>query len=220
VRETFDELSPDIIILGQYQNDLTDLTNPVAMRGESVVPPGSEAGGWTDVRTRLGPANLNLVRFLMYHSFGFAIRNDISYDLLARWSVLADTTRKSEAEVLKRTYAGLYESFVSDARRRGAAVGVVIIPSKFDVLAGRYPEEAYFVGLAKTHQVPFITVFPLLDQKRSPYAFLTYDGHFNEHGNRLVGRAIYDWMFDSTARPFPQLQKAAPSDQSAFTNSP
>ena len=206
VRETFDKLTPDIVILGQYQNDLTDLTNPLSVRNDSLLPPGHEGGNWTNVRARLGPANLNLVRFLLYQAFGVAIRRDVHYDLLRQWSVLADSTRQSDAERLKETYGRLYESFVNEIRQRGVAFGVVIIPSKFDVLAGRFPEESYFVELARKNQVPYLTVFSLLDQNRSPYAFLTYDGHFNEHGNRLVGQAIYRWMYDTQPPPFPQLR--------------
>jgi len=207
VQQTFDMLSPDIVILGQYQNDLIDLTAPAA-RADSLLPAGHEVGTWTNVRDRFGPANLNLVRFLLYQGFGIAIKREMHYDLLRHWSVLADTTRKADAENLMHTYEGLYGAFAKDLAQRGVAFGVVIIPSKFDVLAGRFPEEAFFVELARKYNVPFMTVFSLLDQKRSPYAFLMYDGHFNERGNRLVARAIYDWMFNSSPAPFPQLRKA------------
>ena len=203
VRETLETLQPDVVIVGQYQNDLTDLTTPVA-RADSTVEEARKVR-WTDVRDRFGTANLNLVRMLLYHGFAIAIRRDVHYDLLRHWSVLADSSRAEDAKRLKQIYTESYGSFIDEMKNRGVAVGVIVIPSKFDVLAGRFPEESFFLELARQHAVPVLNLFPLLDEKRAPYAYLLYDGHFNEHGNRLVANAVYEWLYQASSPPFPTL---------------
>lgn len=207
LQETLETLQPDVVILGQYQNDLTDLTTPPA-RADSALQDARKVS-WTDVRERFGSANLNLVRMLLYHGFGVAIERELHYDLLRHWSVMADSSRSEDAQRLQQTYAQIYGELIADLRSRGIEVGAVIIPSKFDVLAGRFPEEAFFLKLAQEHNVPALPIFSLLDQQRSPYAFLMYDGHLNEHGNRLVASAVYDWLYQASPPPFPQL--AAPA---------
>ncbi len=207
IRETLATLQPDVVILGQYQNDLTDLTTPPA-RADSTVQDARKVS-WTDVRERFGTANLNLVRMLLYHGFGVAIQRAMHYDLLRHWSVMADSSRAPDAERLQQTYAQIYGELIAELRDRGVAVGAIIIPSKFDVLAGRFPEEAFFMQLAQQHHLPVLPLFELLDQQRSPYVFLMYDGHFNEHGNRLVANAVYNWLYQVSPPPFPELTTPA-----------
>lgn len=207
VRETLPQLRPDIVILGQYQNDLTDLT---AVASELAPRPGPalvrQAGASTNVRDRFGAVNLNLVRLLSYHAFGNAIRHDIRYDVLRHWSVLADSSRHETAARLMAQYAEEYGSLATELSARDIGFGVIVIPSKFDLLAGRYPEESFFVSLAEAHGVPYLRVFPILDSNRSPYPFLMYDGHLNETGNRLIAEAITTWLHEAEPAPFPILR--------------
>ncbi|HWP02156.1 MAG TPA: SGNH/GDSL hydrolase family protein, partial [Gemmatimonadaceae bacterium] len=192
IRETFDVLRPDVVILGQYQNDLTDLTNPGAIADTA---PARDVGARArdPIRDRLAAFNANLVRLLSYHAFAFMIRRGIEYDVLARWSVLADSSRSEEATRLKVIYESQYEELVKDLTARGVAFGVIILPSKFDILAKRFPEEQFFLSLANRYAAPYLRVFPVVDANRSPYPFLMYDGHLNEIGNRLVATALYRW---------------------------
>jgi hypothetical protein len=213
IRETMEALQPDIVILGQYQNDLADLDNPGAV--DSVTAAPAAAGDATDVRDRFAPLNLNLVRFLSYHAFGTAIRRNIRYDVLRHWSVLADTSRRDAAQRLMGLYRQQYESLVAELAARNIDFGVIVIPSKFDVLAGRFPEEEFFVGLAEKNDVPYLRVFPILDEKRSPYTFLMYDGHLNELGNRLIAEAVQRWLHAAEPAPFPVLRTRVYPDEEA-----
>jgi hypothetical protein len=84
-------------------------------------------------------------------------------------------------------------------------VGVVIVPSKFDILAGRSPEESFFLELAREKNVPALSLFTSFDKQRSPYPYLKYDGHLNERGNELVADAVMRWLFDGGATIFRAL---------------
>jgi hypothetical protein len=204
VRQTLAVLQPDIVLLGQYQNDLTDLAHP-NVNADTVLPAGHEINTGRMLRDRFGSLDFNLVRFLAYHAFATAIKRDIHYDLLHHWSILADTARKADADRFKKDYEEAYVSLIRELAAQGIAFGVVIIPSKFDVLAGRFPEEAYFEELARKHRVPHLSVFRALDERRSPYTFLLYDGHLNEWGNRMVAQTIHEWLYDSEPPPFARL---------------
>jgi lysophospholipase L1-like esterase len=226
LRELRARLRPDVVILGQYQNDLTDLLDPEptplilapadtaqggAGRAEGrTIGRESSPTGWGRVQDRLKLFSPRIVRFLSYHVFAAMITNGIHRDELARWSVLADTTRRETAERLQREYSASFDSLATELAADRIAFGVVIFPSKFDVLAGRYPEEALFLGLAERHRLPALRIFPVLDAKRAPYAFLMYDGHLNEHGNRLVADAVSEWLFTAEPAPFGALRAAGP----------
>jgi hypothetical protein len=216
VRETLAEIQPDIVILGQYQNDLTDLaiTQPAV---DSTTP--REVPTWTDVRQRFGSFNLNSVRLLSYQAFGFAIRRDIHYDVLNHWSVLADTSRKEAAVQLMEDYRELYASLATDLAERDVEFGAIIIPSKFDLLADRYPEEDFFIELAREYDVPYLRLYPVLDANRSDYPFLMYDGHLNEFGNRLIAEAIYEWLYRSDPAPFPGFRRCLINNHEPFCRS-
>lgn len=206
VRETIGLLSPDVVILGQYQNDLTDLREPET-RADSARVAATGVSGAGVVSEQVTWLNPSLVRFLSYRGIGFMIEHGLRRDLLARWSVIADTTKREEAARLMARYEAGFDSLATALADRGIAFGVVVIPSKFDVLAGRYPEEDFFVRLAEARGLPVLRAFPLLDAHRSPYAFLMYDGHLNEHGNRLMADTLYTWLFDDPTR-FPALHGA------------
>ena len=207
VRETLPQLQPDIVILGQYQNDLTGLLEEERERRVHAQPvPTQTEVVFKDVRERIGAMNLNLVRLLTYQAFGSAIRHDVHYDLLRHWSVIADSSQQETATRLMAEYTAEYDSLVGELSSRGIAFGVVILPSKLDLLAGRYPEEPFFVSLAEARGVPYLRTFPVLDSNRSPYPFLMYDGHLNEAGNRVIANAIRDWLFVATPAPFAALR--------------
>jgi hypothetical protein len=203
--QTLDRLQPDIIILGQYQNDLTDLTNPGAILNPGKTPGGRSAGD--SIRVNIGLLNANFIKMLTYQTFALMIKNGIERDALRHWSVMADSSRHDESLRLQNVYASLFGDLIAKLAARGVATGVVIFPSKFDVLARRSPEESFFVPLAERNHVPHLRLFPLLDERRSPYTFLMYDGHLNEHGNRLVAGAVYDWLFTADTIPFPRLRR-------------
>lgn len=219
ILETMERLRPDVVILGQYQNDLTDLTAPGAILGP-LVPPTARVRPRT-ILPQLPAFNLNIVKYLAYHSMAAMIQRGITRDELRHWSVVADTTRRAEAARLQQVYGRLYGQLVDMLRQRGIAFGTVIIPSKLDLLAARYPEEPFFTGLADRYRVPYLRLYPVLDAQRSPYAFLMYDGHLNEQGNRLVADVVLAWLRDREAAPFPVLHQldvpAGESDQSPAT---
>ena len=203
ILETVERLRPDVVVLGQYQNDLTDLTNPGA-----ILDPNRHLGAQGDsIRVRLPVLNANFMKMLTYHTFAFLITRNIERDVLRHWSVLADSTRRGEAERLQRTYSELFAGLVDSLRSRNVHFGTIIFPSKFDILAKRSPEEAFFLRLAERHAVPRLRLFPLLEQRRDPYAFLMYDGHLNEHGNRLVADTVYAWLFETQPPPFAVLRQ-------------
>ena len=74
-----------------------------------------------------------------------------------------------------------------------------------DVIAQRYPEGEFFEALADAHRLPRLSMMPILDRHRQPFPYLTYDGHFNVIGNRLVAVSVFDWLFRSDPAPFPRL---------------
>jgi hypothetical protein len=206
VLKTIERLQPDIVVLAQYQNDLMDLNSPGA-----ILDPNRERNqqlrtGGDSVRVRLPIFKANLVKMLAYQSFAVMIRNGVGRDLLRHWSVIADTSRGAEARKFMDTYAAEYEKLVRALASRRVAFGVVILPSKLDVLAKRYPEEAFFLQLARDRQVPALRLFPVFDARRDPYAFLMYDGHLNTVGNRLVANEMHDWLFVVEPAPFPILR--------------
>lgn len=213
VRETLDLLDPDLVILGMYQNDLTDLTNPGSPAHRPPPPPDSLAGfdgntnWWGDVvRNRVPFSNAALVRFLSYRAFAFLIQAGIEYDILAQWSVLEDPGRAEMAAELTGIYRALFLELAAELEDGGIELGVLILPSKLDILAKRYPEEAFFRSLAEEAGVPHLSLFPVLNENRSQYTFQMYDGHLSEAGNALVAREVYAWLLpgDGTS-PFASL---------------
>jgi hypothetical protein len=226
LRELRPRLRPDVVILAQYQNDLTDLLDPeprdlslASIRADSVAASlrdttpvlgaTESASGWGVVADRFGFLNPRLVRFLAYHAFAALITNGIHRDELRHWSVIADTTRREEATRLMSRYESSFDSLATELARDSIGFGVVILPSKFDVMAGRFPEESFFTGLASTRGVPALSLFPIFDRERSPYAFLMYDGHLNERGNELVAHAILEWVERAEPAPFGRLRATA-----------
>jgi hypothetical protein len=205
IRETLGLLQPDVVLLGQYENDLTDLTFSRA-RADSARARESETGNWRSVRERFRVLDLNLVRFLSYHVFAFMIRRDIHYDILVHWSVVADSSRHELAASLMREYEERYDTLTEELKAHGVAFGVMVLPGKFNLMAGRYPEEPFFLGLAEHHRVPALRLYPPLTEQRSPYPFLMYDGHLNELGNVLVARELYTWLFEVQPAPFSVLR--------------
>lgn len=218
-------LRPDVVILGQYQNDFTDLLEPeptpliLTSSDTASTGPGEgrtigrEGGatGWGNVQDRLKLFNPKLVRYLSYHVFAAMITNGIHRDELEHWSVFEDSTRRDVARGLEEQYAASFDSLAAALAADSVDFGVVIFPSKFDVLAGRYPEESRFLKMAGKHRLPALRIFPVLDTMRAPYAFLLYDGHLNERGNRLVADAVSSWLFGSASAPFPVLRASTPS---------
>lgn len=227
LRELRSRLRPDVVVLAQYQNDLTDLLDPeprdlslaaiaadsaaaAATRGGSTaVAAAGGAPSWGVVADRFGFLNPRLVRFLAYHAFAALITSGIHRDELRHWSVIADTARREEASRLQAQYTASFDSLSIELARDSVAFGVVIIPSKFDVMAGRFPEQAFFEELATRLGIPALPLFPLFDRERTPYAFLMYDGHLNERGNRLVAQAILEWIESAESAPFGLLRPSA-----------
>ena len=198
---TWSLLQPDIVILGHYQNDLSDLTKPWlrTQAPSQTTPPAGGTDRWLPFKLSVPLVGASINRWLTYQTVAGMTVQGIHYDLLARWSVLADKNSEALAAQLKTQYSALYNSTIDDIRRRGAEVGVVIVPSKFDVLAGRSPEESFFLELARGKSVPALSLFPSFDKQRSPYPYLKYDGHLNERGNELVAEAVMGWLFDDQA---------------------
>ena len=130
----------------------------------------------------------------------------VRYDVLSYWSVLDQPGNREVAEHLQVLYEEFYDGLAKDLQARRIAVGVLVMPSKFDVMAGRSPEEGFFVRLAEERGIPYLRLLPALDSRRSPYPFLLYDGHLNEQGNKVVAEAVFDWLFRSDTAPFPQLR--------------
>jgi hypothetical protein len=203
LRETRHLLQPDIVIIGQYQNDLTDLTNPGSIAYQ---PPENGTHMHWGERVRFGvPGYTNsLARMLTYRAFAAMIQNDIRYDVLRKWSALEDPANAEYAGRLMGIYRDLFAGLVTELRQDGVEVGTLILPSKMDVLAKRYPEGAFFASLAADFSVPHLSLMPALMAERRPYTYQMYDGHLSEHGNRVVATAIVEWLFD-TERPFARL---------------
>jgi hypothetical protein len=207
IKQVIPLVQPDVVILGQYQNDLTDLANP----GSPAWVP-AEAGHtdshWGTRLGRLVPGyNISLVRLLTYQSFAFMIRRGIKYDVLNTWSVLEGESKREWANKLKTIYHDLYGALAKDLRSRGIEFGVLIFPSKMDVLAKRAPEADYFRGLAQEFHVPYLELMPTLDSNRAGMPFYMYDGHLNEFGNRIAARAIWDWLFTSEPAPIAAVRR-------------
>jgi hypothetical protein len=76
----------------------------------------------------------------------------------------------------------------------GTELRLVILPSKMDVMAGRYPEGEYFRMLAEEHRLAYLDLLPAFLENRTPYAFQMYDGHLSVAGNMLVAREVRDWL--------------------------
>jgi hypothetical protein len=207
VRETFDLLQPDIVILGIYQNDLADLL----IRGDvqEDVAEVDEGEGWWGVRiwNRIPLANSSLVRFLTYRAFAFMITRGIEYDVLAQWSVIDDPQSVELARRLTETYRRLFVELAEDLEERGVGLGALIMPSKLDLMAKRYPEEAVFAEIVEEARVPYLSVFEALDRNRTEYPYQMYDGHLSEAGNAVVAEEVFRWLFDAEGQaPFPTLR--------------
>jgi lysophospholipase L1-like esterase len=240
LREVFNRLRPDVVVVFQYQNDLTDLLRPeplsLALDSEehgqgTTIPQESSAEGAAHfagldafglrpegidggaVSGRLRLVSSSTLRFLSYHLTARLIEADIHRDALAGWSVLADSSRRAESRRLTDRYTVGFDSLAHELRTMGVDLGVVILPSKLDLLAGRFPEESFFLDLAARHGLPALSLYPVLEERRSPYTFLMYDGHLNEHGNRLVAEQVLQWLFHASPAPFPALRGAPDSSR-------
>lgn len=209
IRETRDILQPDLVILGQYQNDITDLTN----YGSVAYRPSTETENttnWGDrIRQTIPGFDSPLPRLVTYNAFRVLIELDVTVDVLNRWSVLADSSNKAYGDWLTGLYGELYANLVHELRGANIDFGVVIMPSKMDLMAKRYPEGDFFEQLARTHDVPFLNTFATLDAARRPMPFHVYDGHLNERGNRIVAEAVYAWLITQPEAPLPRLREAA-----------
>jgi hypothetical protein len=228
IRSTLQLLDPDLVIVGQYQNDLTDLTNPGAAAYEPPPPPDSTAGidgnanFWGDVvRNRVPFSNAALIRLLSYHAFAFLVTSGIEYDVLAQWSVLEDPRNQAMADRLTGIYREIHLDLLEELRARGTEVGVLIFPSKLDIMAKRAPEDAFFRALAEEAETPYLSLFNTLNENRSPYTYQMYDGHLSEAGNALVARDIFDWLAPTVGQsPFSSLEGLSKSTEDAGVGTP
>jgi hypothetical protein len=201
IRQVFPLIEPDLVILGQYQNDLTDLTNPgsPAYRPDTV---GQKTTYWGDVVKRSVPFyTAAFPRWLTYRAFAFMIQHNMQYDVLWKWSVLEAKGDTTMAAWLKGMYHDLYAELLADLRAHGTQFGVIILPSKMDVLAKRYPEGNYFRALAEEFDVAHLELLPALDSARADYPYQYYDGHLSVSGNRVVALHVLPWL----ERTFPAL---------------
>ncbi|HKW09372.1 MAG TPA: SGNH/GDSL hydrolase family protein [Gemmatimonadaceae bacterium] len=203
-------IQPDVVVLSQYQNDLTDLANPGS---PAWIPAGNGRrydSHWGERLARVVPGyNLSLERYLTYNAFAFMIEHNIKYDVLSTWSVLETSTKHDWAMKLEGIYHDLYGSLVKDMRSRNIQFVALGFPSKMDVLAKRSPEGDFWASLAKEYNVPYLSLMPTLDAHRSTMPFHLYDGHMNEYGNSICADAIWKWLFTSHPAPAPTLQDAA-----------
>lgn len=209
IRETIDILDPDLVLLGQYQNDITDLTN----WGSVAYVPATDSAATTNWGLRLRSAipgyDSPFPRMLTYVAFKLFVETGTRVDVLRRWSVLADSSDLAYANKLTTLYEEFYAELLKDLRARGVAVGVIIMPSKMDLMAHRYPEGVFFEGLARKYDVPALSTYDVLDRNRRPMPYYTFDGHFNERGNRIVADAVYQWLLVDEQGPFAALRTAA-----------
>jgi hypothetical protein len=214
LERSWDLIEPDVVILGQYQNDLTDLTKE-GFAGHVEEKGAPAQRNWTPPTVQIPLVGASIVKWLSYQTFAIMSQNNMHYDVLSRWSVLADSSNSPLALRLEKQYSDLFETELAKVRARGAKFGVTIMPSKFDVLAGRSPEEQFFVDLAKKNDVPALTLYSTFDAARKPFPFLMYDGHLNREGNQLVARTVATWLFDSDPAPFAALRAQTPVVQHA-----
>lgn len=105
-------------------------------------------------------------------------------------------------------YEELYDSLVTELTDREVELGVLILPSKFDLLAGRSPEEPFSSRWQKSTEYPMLALMETLDSARPKYPFLMYDGHVNDYGHYVVARTVFDWLSESAPGPFPKLRLA------------
>jgi hypothetical protein len=209
VRETWHLIEPDAIVLGQYQNDLSDLTNPGSIGHQENVGAVQHDNQWGNVLRRVVPGyDISLIRFLTYRVFAALIRNDVAYDTpLGTWSVLESGRESGQADRLKAFYRDFYEEIVEEVRSRDAEFAAVIFPSKLDLLAQRYPEGEFYRQLAGEFEVPHISMYSVLDSVRAGYPYHMYDGHLNEYGNAVVAVRLVEWLFDDSPAPLPTLRE-------------
>lgn len=210
-------LEPDLVILGKYQNDLTDLTQTdlsetLGKNAPSQGPvkdPKAEKGPWRDViRDRIPIPGAASIRFIAYRLFAHYIQTGRTHDILSAWSVLEGEEDTELAARLMETYETLFVLLVEELG--DVPLGVVIFPSKMDVMAGRYPEGDFFRDLSQRHGIPHLDLMPTFLEDRRPYAFQMYDGHLNEHGNALVAEAVFEWGMRQDPAFFGAFERAAP----------
>jgi hypothetical protein len=212
--KTWELLQPDLVILSQYQNDLTDLTKR-GFAGRVTSEDDAAQRNWRPPSIQIPLVGASIVKWLSYHSTAIMSMQGIHYDILERWSVLADQSNAPLAKRLSDQYAGMFDATVAKVRERGAQMGIIIFPSKFDVLAGHSPEEPYFLALAGKHRLPTLQLFATFDTQRRPYPFLMYDGHLNPHGNYLAAQRVMAWLFDEQPAPFTMLGSPLPHGSQA-----
>ncbi len=201
IQKTFPLLKPDMVILGQYQNDLFDLAKKVTDNKHQ-----KSITKWkSSILNQKLTFNLAIVKYLSYHVVKFMIKHDIHYEVSSR-SVFEDSGKKKLADDLVNIYREHFSSLVKELHEKSVKLGVLIFPSKFDLLAGRSPEESFFINLALKHDLPYLKLLPALESSRAEYPFLLYDGHYNEQGNYVTAKAVHQWLFKSIPPPFEKLR--------------
>ena len=168
-------IQPDVVILSQYQNDLTDLANP----GSPAWVPAATAAVTTATgasgSARSFPVTTSRsLRYLTYNAFAFMIEHNIKYDVLSTWSVLETHAKKAFADKLEGIYHDLYGSLVKDMKVPQHPVRRAHLPEQDGRAGEAVPGGSNsFTGSRKSTTYPILSLMPTLDANRRRNAVLS-----------------------------------------------
>ncbi len=200
---TFETLKPDVIVIAQYANDLTQIVDADAL---PFVPMGFDV------------EQLHIVKVLRWHRWAWMYRNrETTLTLFPGLWPLPDTLPKEiQAEARVR-----YERWLLRLRGyltgRGVEVGMVALSGVENFRSGLHWEADTVEAVAIASRVPVLKMYPHFDGHRDRYPFVMYEGHYNEDGHRVIARAMYEWLLgDENGRPrFARLADAVRIPQTA-----
>ncbi len=103
---------------------------------------------------------------------------------------------EADQEYKQRITEKLLSKLAEEVRPTGAKFGVVVIPFRDDLLAGKQESQSFVRQVCADNQIAHLDLSPLLDRDD----FFETDIHFNVRGHEIVAHAIDDFVADSLAQ--------------------
>jgi hypothetical protein len=113
-----------------------------------------------------------------------------------KFAPASKSVAEADQEYKQRITEKLLSKLAEEVRATGAKFGVVVIPFRDDLLAGKQESQAFVTAVCDENQIAHLDLTPLLDR----HDFFETDIHFNVGGHEIVAHAIDDFVANSLAQ--------------------